>query len=164
MKAFIPLSITLALAIAFELVTAQSLQALVASHFSAGGLANGFMVRGDYLLMITGMTLLMPLLLALIAASAHLLPPRYINLPQRDYWLAPERRADTIATFVRLSMQLAHLLAAFLCFIHWLVVHANTLQPPQFPETPFKIGAVLFLLALLAWLLRFFNAFRRPPQ
>lgn len=164
MKTFIPISITIALAVAFELITAHPLQALVASHFSASGIVNGFMARGDYLLMMTGITIGMPLLLALIAASARILPVRFINLPQRDYWLAPERRADTIATFVSMSMQLAHLLAIFLCFIHWLVVRANTQQPPQLPEMQFKIGLIAFLLALIVWLVRFFAAFRRPAH
>lgn len=164
MKIFIPISITIALAVAFELITAHPLQALVASHFSASGIVNGFMSREDYLLMMTGITIGMPLLLALIAASARILPARFINLPQREYWLAPERRDRTIDTFVRMSMLLAHLLAAFLCFIHWLVVRANSMQPPQFPDTQFMIGGALFLLALLAWLVRFFTAFRRPAH
>jgi len=67
----------------------------VACHFAADGTPNGWQSKQDFFLIpcivVAGCTLvsfLLPLILAL-------LPPELINLPNKYYWLAPERRVET---------------------------------------------------------------------
>jgi hypothetical protein len=152
---------TLVLAIAFVFVTGASLPLVVASHFMAGGAANGFMPRGIYLRFIVALLVGLPLLIALVSYVASLLPARYINLPQRDYWLAPERLSSTLAYLRQQGTRFGIILAIFLCYIHWLVVLANSHSPPRFPESLFFIGMAAFLLSLVIWLGLFLTRFHK---
>ncbi len=154
---------TLVLAVAFILVTGNSLPPVVASHFAAGGAANGFMPRAIYLRFIIALLVALPILIALLTGITSLLPVRFINLPNREYWLAPERQAGTLAYIRKHGVHLGIMLAIFLCFVHWLVVQANALNPPLFPESLFFIGMAAFLAGLVIWLGRFIVHFRLCP-
>jgi hypothetical protein len=146
----------------FVWLTSGGLPSVVASHFAAGGVANGFMPRPAYTFFMVAVTVLVPALIALSGRLIEALPVARINLPNRDHWLAPERRAETLATLSARSVAFAALLAVFLCFVHWLVVRANRLQPPRLEETSFIGGLVLFALATAVWLTLLFMRFRRP--
>jgi len=155
------LIVTLLLAIAFVFATGRSLPPLVASHFIARGAANGYMPHDTYLRFTTALLVGLPLFIAFISGFTSILPARLINLPNREYWLAPERQADTLSYLRRQGARFAVILAIFLCFVHWLVVQANAHSPPLFPESLFFIGTAAFLGALVIWLGRFILHFRR---
>ncbi|HTU61018.1 MAG TPA: DUF1648 domain-containing protein, partial [Polyangiales bacterium] len=67
----------------------------VASHFNGRGQPDGFMPREAFFtdLALIGGGLIVLLLLA--PALLRLLPNNLINMPHRDYWLAPERRSES---------------------------------------------------------------------
>jgi hypothetical protein len=145
----------------FVWVTSAQLPLLVASHFDGAGAANGFMPRGGYRgLMLTLLVGLPSLLTALTWWSLGASSAR-INLPNKDYWLAPERRTATIAYLRTCLLWFGVLLLAFLCYVHWLVVLANGQQPPRLDNAWFIGGLVSFFAALLVWLKMFFGRFRR---
>jgi hypothetical protein len=156
------LIVTLLLAVAFVFGTGSSLPPVVASHFAAGGAANGFMPRGTYLLFMTALLVGLPLLIAFISSITNSLPARFINLPNREYWLATERQANTVAYLRKHGARFGAILAIFLCFVHWLVVQANAHNPPLFPESLFFVGIAAFLVGLITWLGGFIVHFRRP--
>ncbi len=131
-SSFPALVVLLAIAAVFILLSGRSLPPVVASHFAASGRPDGFMPRTAYLGLMLFITVAVPLLLALGLSSVRFVPPRYFSLPNREYWLAPERRDETFAFIHGHGMYLSALLTAFLCFVHWLVVRANQLQPPRF--------------------------------
>ena len=157
------LLVTLTVAAAFVYFTSDSLPPIVASHFVAGGAANGFMPRATYVRFMAVLVIVLPLFIAFMAGLSGALPSRFVNLPNRDYWLAPERQAETLAYLRRHGTRFGALLAVFLCFVHWLVLRANALQPPHFPESLFFAGMAVFVVALIAWLGSFVAHFRRSP-
>ena len=53
-------------------------------------------------------------------------PVSFINLPHRDYWLAPERRRATSAVMLRFGLWLACLMVLFFTALYGLVVQANS--------------------------------------
>jgi hypothetical protein len=159
-----PLALLFLLPGLFVWLTSDRLPSLVASHFAVGGVANGFMQRSTYVVFMIAVTVLVPSLIALSGRLVHVLPIDLINLPNRDHWLAPERRAATLASLSARPVAFAALLAAFLCFVHWRVVRANLLQPPRLDETPFIAGLVLFAIATAVWLALLFLRFRRPSR
>jgi hypothetical protein len=85
-----------------------------------------------------------------------------LNIPNRDYWLAAERRADTIMFLTRHNMRFGACLAVFLCYVHWLVVQANLRQPPELSNSAIYAGLALFLLTIVLWTGWLLLAFRRP--
>ena len=154
----------LAAAAAFIWLSGDALPPVVASHFVAGGAANGFMPRSAYLGMMLAVAVGLPLAQALVFGLIRLVPDRFINLPQRDYWLAPERRQQTLDYLGDQGNRFAMLLCGFLCFVHWLVLRANAQQPPQFPEATLFAALPLFVGALVIWIGAFVRHFLRRPD
>lgn len=146
---------------AFVWRTSQALPAVVASHFAAGGAANGYLPRGIYTMLVTALVVGAPLLLALVPAAAAGKGATGLNIPDREHWLAPERREATIAYIRVQGRWFAVAVAFFLAYVHWLVVQANALRPPMLSTTGIVAGLVVFFLALAVWLTLLFRRFRR---
>ncbi len=151
----------LACAALFIVFTGQALPPFVASHFSGSGLANGSMARGTYLIFMCSVASGVPLVIAGLQALLIRRAPE-IKIPNRDYWLAPQRKDMTLAFLDAHSRRFAVLLAVFLCLVHWLVVQANQVQPPHLDSTIFIACLVGFLLATAVWLGSFYLHFRAP--
>jgi len=97
--------------LAFVGMTATQLPPIVATHFGAGGVADGWMSRDGYTIFAMLLTVLLPLV---VFASVGWLPyrcERFVNLPHRDVWLAPPHRAATLAWLRGFGVGLALLMA-----------------------------------------------------
>jgi serine/threonine-protein kinase len=156
----VPFLLLVACAALFVLGTSQSLPRIVASHFGVSGRADGFMPRVFYVWFMLVIVALVPLILALIPLQVFRNPNARINLPNREYWLAPERSAATIEYLSRQALRFATMLLAFLCYAHWLVVRANKATPPHLTSNWFIGGLVVFLVATLAWIVSLIGHFR----
>lgn len=142
--------------------TSAQLPARVASHFARGGLANGFMSHDGYVFFMVAMTTLLPLV---IVASIGLIPrvaTRRLSIRYREHWLAPVRRAETLATLATWGCAFGVLLVVFLTGIHLLTVQANARTPPQLAEGTFFAMLVGFLVGLAAWIGFLAIRFGRP--
>lgn len=153
----------IACAAVFVWLTSMSLPPLVASHFGAGGAANGFMTRAFYTRFMVAFVIGLPALLALVTWYAVGNSKARLNVPNRDYWLAPERRAATVAFLRSGVLWFGVLLVSFLCFAHELVVLANGVQPPQLSGSWFIGGLVAFFVVLFVAVRAFMRRFRRDP-
>jgi len=152
-----------AFAAAFVWMTSDSLPAAVASHFGASGVADGFMPRDGYVRFMLAFVVGLPLFIVGLTTITLGSPRARINVPHREYWLAPERREETVA-FLRLhTVRFGAMLLVFLCFVHWLVVRANQSQPVQLENRWFIGGLVLFIISALVWTKALFDRFRRLP-
>ena len=147
----------------FVWTTGSGLPDIVASHFGTSGAPNGSMPRTVYLIFMLAFVAGLPLALTLLTGIALGRPGARINVPHRDYWLGPERRDETVAFLRRQFVRFSSMLVVFLCYVHWLVVRANAVQPPIL-ATPWLIGGlVVFLIASAAWAISMIGHFRRPP-
>jgi Protein of unknown function (DUF1648) len=154
----------LAGAAAFVFQTGGTLPDIVTTHFGSSGEADGSMSRAIYVRFMLLFVVLLPLGLNLLVGRVLRLPSTRINIPHREYWLAPERRTETVER-LRTHMRLFGLmLAGFLCYVHWRVVQANRLTPPALDSTKFAYGLALFMVALTAWIVVLRRAFRPPRQ
>lgn len=141
--------------------TAGELPAAVASHFDAAGRPSAFMPRNAYfvftLLLAVGLPVaLVGVLSAVYSRSADL------KLPNRDYWLAPQRQERTRAFLAAHAVWFGSLLVALVCFIHWLELDANRQQPPLLASRKFISGIIAFMLCTGAWIGTLLFALRRP--
>jgi uncharacterized membrane protein len=150
-----------ACAAAFVWLTSQRLPGLVASHFGGSGAANGFMSHGFYVCFMLGFVIGLPVLMVGVTWLSIASPKARINLPNKDYWLAPERRAETIEFLRAGILWFGTLLVAFLCYAHWLVVLANEVQPARLANSWFIGGLIVFLATLFIWLKVFLGHFRQ---
>jgi hypothetical protein len=150
-------------AAAFVWISGSALPPLVASHFGLGGQADGFMARGDYLTFMLIGVVVIPLLIVVPQRIVQTIPPRLINVPNRAYWLAPERIASTLDYLRNHAVWFAAMFIALLCFVHWEVVQANTRAPARLSAQPFVIGLVTYVVAVLFWIAAMIRHFRRRP-
>jgi uncharacterized membrane protein len=150
-------------AAAFVPLTAGSLPARVASHFAGSGAANGFMSRSGYVVFMLVFSIGLPLGLVVFLCSIFRHASALINVPNRAYWLAPERREATVAFLIAHAAWFGALLVAFACFVDWLVVAANATQPPRLSILALLSGVAVFLACLLVWVAALLFSFRRQP-
>ncbi len=140
---------------------AQRLPDMVGSHFGTSGFVSAwqtkmalFMVELMVIVVATIVSFGVPRLIAAMPASA-------INLPNKEFWLSPERREDTIS-FLRSQMAwFGCALLAFLLFVMELVFRANLQAPPRLNNAAFVPALLTFLGFSTIWTLRFVFHFSR---
>jgi uncharacterized membrane protein len=145
----------------YVLHTTPTLPPLVASHFDAGGAPNAFMARDSYerfmLFMSVGFPLLLVAFLTLVFSYA-----RSMKLPNGDYWLAPERVAQTRSFLIARSAWFGVMLCLMMCLVHRLELHANALAPPHLAGRQATAVLLGFVLTTAGWMFGLMLAFRRP--
>ena len=134
---------------------------VVASHFDGAGQANGWSSRNFFFGIYLGMVLLV------VAIFAGL--PRWtvkrgnfgLKIPNRDYWLAPERLDQTRDYFRRymMVMGVAHLLLAVVTI--QLAIQANLQQVTRLDDGIY-LALGLYFVFITVWLLVFYRHFRKP--
>lgn len=153
--------VTLALGAAFVWFSSDALPPTVASHFGPGGTVDGFMPQSLYRLIMLLMAAGAPAFLYWFPKRLFRQPQARINLPNRDHWLAPPRRAASIEFLSVHAGLFALMMTLFLCYVHWLVVLANRVSPPRLSPDGFFAGLAVYLIATGLWLLVLFRRFRR---
>ena len=76
----------------------------VASHFGIDGRADGWMSKDTFILTMCGSMVLLTLIAWSAGWVTKMLPARWINLPNKQYWLADDRREQTLAFLSRYSV------------------------------------------------------------
>jgi len=142
--------------------TFEQLPERVASHFGGAGMANGWMTREHYLLFTICLGILLPGFLVALCFALRYLPAWTFNLPNRDYWLAPERRAETNAHFFHHSLWFACLAILFVTGLHLTIVEANTHEPASLSLPLMLATAGGFLIGMLVWILFLLRPFFKP--
>lgn len=134
----------------------------VASSFDGAGNAHGFQSRAGFLathLMVFG---LVAVIFGATPVLIRVLPLSLVNVPHRDYYLAPERAAASLAFVGRHMMWMAVATTALLLFVMQFVMDANIAGGNRVPST--LMWAVLgpYFAFTIAWLVRLFARFRKP--
>jgi uncharacterized membrane protein len=151
----------LVFAVLFVISTASQLPPMVASHFDAAGQPNSFMPRSGYVRFMLGLAVGLPVVVVAVLATVYSRATN-MKLPNRDYWLAPERLARTRAFLVAHGVWFGSLMVTLACFVHWLELGANRQQPPHLSNQSFAVVLVAFLIATAVWVAALTFAFRRP--
>jgi uncharacterized membrane protein len=131
----------------------------LASHFGASGLPNGWMTKQAFFIVYAVMIGL--------AALVEFYPGRFIsrspariNLPNKEYWLAPERRTATFTYFEKYVAWYGCAFPLTIVLAMGLAIQANLNPPPHLPTGPIAaaiFGFVLFNLVSLILLFRRFS-------
>ena len=139
--------------VAMVFVTASELPERVATHFGFEGRADGWMRRGAYQVFAIAFPLVLGLFLTGVSALIRFSPAKYVNLPRKDFWLVPERRALTTAIIRSRMAWLACLMTLFFGGLHVLTLEANRVQPPQLPMGGLLMVMIAFLISLMIWVI-----------
>ena len=141
------------------LISLAVLPSRVAIHYGANGMANGWAPNYVNALLMTGTHVL--LFCSIYLSSRFMFAyQRMINLPNKGYWLAPERRQ---ATLEYLSAWMLWFGAATLCLllaITGMVLRANLIREHRLPGWSWMIVAAYLAFAgirLAMMLMRFYK-------
>ncbi len=148
---------------AYVWLTSGNLPPTVAAHFNTSGQATSFVPREAYLRGMESLVIIMPLLVVYLPNFLISRTGASLNLPNRDYWLARERRAETLDYLRRSSFRFGYLFVAFLAYVHWLMVRANAVSPPEFPFAAFSLGLVVFTAGTILFIVTLLRRFGRVP-
>jgi uncharacterized membrane protein len=155
------LAATYVVVVAYVVSSSSGLPPRTASHFDGSGNANGWTTPHTYVTMIVGVATLLAMIGPLMALTVRSRASSTLNIPNREYWLAPERRDDTVGYVHSLGMIIACSSVAFIGVVHAMTLEANRQVPPHLPSRALSgltLGIVAFSLALVVTtLLRFSN-------
>ena len=136
----------------------------MASHFSADGTPNGWSPKQAFFILMAMITAVTAIPAFFVPRMLKNLPRQRINLPNKEYWLAPERRTETIEY---LGMQMGWfgcaLLALLFCAFYNAVA-ANLGPNHTFDSGSFYVALGAFFAFLIVWLVRLLSHFARIPQ
>ena len=137
---------------------------VVASHFDGRGVANGWQPKSAFFVAFVALSVLVVVIGFAVPQILTVLPPQLINLPNKQYWLAPERITETQEFF-------GAYFAWFGCALYLVMIFAfdfavRTNLHPENPPNPISFWYVLggLLLFLLFWSIRMMAKFLRPPN
>lgn len=97
----------------------------MATHFDAAGNPNGWMDKLSATLLSTGLLIVLPSFFIGTAQAISRFPNSLINLPYREYWLAPERRNTSLLWMKSWMLWLSVEIAMFLLVLNHLTFVAN---------------------------------------
>jgi hypothetical protein len=137
---------------------------VVSSHFNARGLANGWQTKPAFFGLFAAVSVLIAMIGFGIPRIIASVPPQLINLPNKQYWLAPEHVAETM-TFLKAYF------AWFGCAVFLIMILTfdyaiqSNLHPDHRPDVS-RMWYILagFLAFLVVWIIRMFTRFGRLPQ
>ena len=133
-------------------------------HFNAAGEPNGWSQKGSFMLTYAITEAMVVVLGVGLAFLIERVPPSLVNIPHRQYWLAPERRKET-AEF--LANQLMWIEAATLLFLMAIaqIVYVKNLSadPPRLSRDIWYLVAA-FAVAVVWLSLRIILRFGRRGQ
>lgn len=151
----------LILCVAFILGTAQNLPPVVASHFDLSGTPNATMPRDQFTNLFLAIMVLTSGLMALLPTLIAKLPPQMINIPNRMYWLSPDRIDETKQILQAYLLIFASKLCCFMAVIFWLIVQAHLHNPPQLSTHHLMVATGVFVLMTIFWSLRLSARFKK---
>jgi hypothetical protein len=147
---------------AYVWFTAPQLPERVATHFGGRGQPNGWMTREQHVRFTLIMGTAMPAFVLGVFAFMRRGSGRGLNIPHKDYWLAPERRDATFDFLQNCGRWLAGLLIAFLAGVHYSILAANARSPVALSLADLGSVAGFFLAALAVWVVLLHQRFRIP--
>src|SRR5262245_61072127 len=134
---------------------------VMASHFGADGRPNGWSTRTTFFGLYAGGAAIA----ALISLGAPWLlrvAPRWVNLPHKSYWLAPERRSRTESFFAAGFAWFGCAMLALLLAVMELALRANLGASRRLDPAMVWLVLAGFALFLAVWLTVFLSRFYRP--
>jgi len=136
----------------------------VATHFDASGAPDGWMSRSGCLIFTSIFGVAFPLFIIGMCHAARYLHASAINIPNRAYWLAEERRLESAEYLFRHSLWMGCLGSAFATGLHWSVVFSNQRDPVRLPMSWVLGTTGLFLAGTVLWVYFLYRRFRLPDS
>jgi uncharacterized membrane protein len=142
---------------------APRLPKTVASHFGGSGLPNGWMARQLFVQVEVGTSVVIALVMLGVYALGALCSMEVMNLPNKPYWLAPERCETARHMIVSFALRFGILIQLFIQATFVLTAQAN-LQPQPRMSPSFWLCLAVYLGATFVLVIQMILRFMRTPR
>lgn len=148
------------LGVVVQIASLQFLPDRVAMHFGMDGTPDGWGRASTHASLMIGVQTLLLFLVLAIPWVVKKTPPRFVNIPNRDYWLSSDRIDETVSRIREHCDLLGVILQAFFIALGVCVASANLTDPVVLRPEYFVPILVVFLLSMSGWACRLCLAFR----
>lgn len=148
----------------FALNSFGQLPERVAIHFDMNGAANGWMSRASYRLAILAGVVGLPSFLVWVMAGLPRLTKGSGQVPNNEYWFAPEQRRATESYLVSHACWLGCMTAAIVYGIHVVILRANAMSPPLLAIDRLAVMLLIYLGGLGWWFTTFLRHFQQMDK
>lgn len=136
-----------------------NLPEMMASHFNGAGEPDGWMSKRNFFLLEGVILLVIILEFTLLPWLIGKMPDSMINMPNKQFWFAEERRAETLSVIRNSFEWFSISLLALFTAVNQLVFRANINRENLLSAEMWLIlGA--FLIFVILWLIKFTRQFR----
>jgi len=134
----------------------------MASHFDISGAPNAWQPKSAFFGLFSFIYVIFAVMFWTLPHLIMVTPPSLINMPNKAYWLAPERQGITAHLLGDQLMGLGAGVIGFLILVCQLTIVANLpgRSGSLGPEIWWLTG--IFAALMLAWAIRFVRMFRLP--
>jgi uncharacterized membrane protein len=132
------------------------------AHFNAAGKVNGWSRKSAVVSLNLGLCAALTVLFFWIESSLRRAPDGLLNLPHKDYWLAPARREASVRALGGILMAVGAGALGFFLWLFQLTYEAGLTASPRLPSIGVLLIWPLALAGLAAlWIVR---RFPKPPR
>lgn len=164
MKTLIPVIVLLMLYFCFiccVILSDAQLPDRIATHFDFNRQPDGWASRSSYMLFIISFGTGLTFFIVFIGYVLRFAPNELFSLSNREYWLAPERRAETMAYIFRQVLWFSCWLVCFVIGMHFSTIDANNQVPVLLPGWEIYGLLAIFLVGTSVWALIMVRHFKR---
>ncbi len=136
----------------------------VAIHFGINGMADGWGPSYSSALLFLATNVLFFFTIYLSPRLIFMFSPKWINLPNKGYWMRAENKAQTNAKFSSLMWEFGAAFFLFFFVVELLVIQANLSQPVKLDQKLFLSALILFLIYSVYWCIKLYRDFRLPQE
>ena len=136
----------------------------MAVHFGGGGEPNGWASAKVNALVMTGVDGLLFAIFFYVPFLMRITPDRWVNLPNKDYWLRDGNRARAISMLCDEMYKLGVIMFAFMFIVGLLVLQANLSDPVLLREDLFWPPFIFIMVYTLYWTVSIYRIFRVPKE
>ncbi|HEX5472380.1 MAG TPA: DUF1648 domain-containing protein [Lacipirellulaceae bacterium] len=134
----------------------------IASHFDAQGHADGWSTKQEFVAVAAATVAFVVALFIGVLFVIRIVPFNSINLPNKKYWMAPEREAQTRRYIENWTLTFAAITLWLLVLIFHDGLAANLRQPTHLEFAWYFLGA--YFLVVIVLLIQLIRRFWRTPQ
>ncbi len=138
--------------------------ASMASHFDGMGQANGWAPRTGFFILYAGLIVLFLVIFRVLPGQFKKFPDGLINLPNKSFWLAPERRESTFGVIEKQMTFFGSATLILIILTMQLVFQANLTGSRSIPGAAMWILLAAYLFFSLLWWVNFIRKFRKPYE
>lgn len=133
----------------------------VATHFDISGNPDAWSSNLTNTILFCGLFLFFTLLFSGIALLLKKIPVSLINIPNREYWFAPERREASVLRVRDFMAEFGFFANIFIAGILLLTFYANRVAV-SIPIVAMFVWLGAFLVFVVGWIIHLYRAFKLP--